>query len=95
MQLKWQVAASSCYADWKEMCGVTGSGANTAAQSPSPERTSSTSGGLNWVFLQMEDLISLLVNLQVNRKVQTEEQWGFGLHRAHTSDCEGQLEPVE
>ena len=46
MQLKWQVAASSCYDNWKEMCGVTSSGASTAARWPSPERTGSTSGGL-------------------------------------------------
>lgn len=50
MQLKWQVAASSCYDKWAEMRPVTGSGASTAAESLSLERTRSTSGGLNCVY---------------------------------------------
>lgn len=49
-QLKWQVAASSCYDKWAEMLCVTGSGASTAAESLSLERTGSTSGGLNSVY---------------------------------------------
>lgn len=69
MQLKWQVAASSCYNNWKEMHGVTSSGTATAAQCPSPERTCSTSGGLSCSI----DLF----NLQINLKVQSQKQWGF------------------
>lgn len=49
-QLKWQVAASSSYDKRAEMCRVTGSGASTAAESLSLERTHSTSGGLNSVY---------------------------------------------
>lgn len=59
MQLKWQVAASSCYDKWAEMCHVTGSGAFTAAESLSPERTHSTSGGLNSVYLCLGTLFPL------------------------------------
>lgn len=50
MQLKWQVAASSCYDKWAETCRVTDSGTSTAAESLSLERTRSTSGGLNSVY---------------------------------------------
>lgn len=32
MQLEWQVAASSCYENGEEMCGLIGSGASTAAE---------------------------------------------------------------
>lgn len=49
-QLKWQVAASSCYDKRAEMRRVAGSGASTAAESLSLERTRSTSGGLNLVY---------------------------------------------
>lgn len=53
MQLEWQVAASSCYENEEEMCGLIGSGASTAAEFMSPEGLSSISGKRRCAYPQL------------------------------------------